>query len=68
MGDDLTDICVLKEAGLAVSVPNGSADTKRFAHYITQKRGGEGAVREVVELILRVKGEWKKIVEEIGAL
>ncbi len=68
MGDDLTDVCVLKEAGLAVSVPNGSNDTKRFAHYITQKRGGEGAVREVVELILRVKGEWKKMVEEIGAL
>lgn len=68
MGDDLPDICVLKEVGLAVSVPNGSSDAKRFAHYITEMRGGEGAVREVVELILKVKGGWKKIVEETGSL
>lgn len=68
MGDDVADICVLKEAGLAVSVPNGTNDTKRFAHYITEKRGGEGAVREVVELILTVKGQWKNIVKEFGCL
>ncbi len=68
MGDDVTDICVLKEAGLAVSVPNGSQDTKRFAHYITKKHGGEGAVREVVELILTVKGQWTNIVKELGGL
>lgn len=65
IGDDLADNCVLKKVGFAVSVPNGSLDTKRLAHYITRKSGGNGAVRELVELILTVKGQWKNIVMEM---
>ncbi|MCQ9206761.1 MAG: HAD hydrolase family protein [Omnitrophica bacterium] len=58
MGDDFIDISILKRAGLSVSVPNGVDEAKRVAHYITKRRGGEGAVREVCELILKAQGKW----------
>ena len=52
IGDDLPDIPIMKEVGLAVAVNNATEMTKSFAHYVSQKPGGEGAVREVVEIIL----------------
>ncbi len=58
MGDDLPDIPVLKRAGLAIAVPNAVAETKRVCNYITRKNGGDGAVREVVELILKTQNKW----------
>lgn len=61
IGDDLMDIPILKKAGLAVSVPNGSGEAKSVAHYITQASGGRGAIREVIEIILKSQGEWEKI-------
>ena len=66
MGDDLPDLPVLKRAGFAVVVPNAVAELKKVAHYITAQRGGAGAVREVVELILKAQGKWKNIVAQIG--
>lgn len=62
VGDDLPDIPILQRAGLAVAVADASVETKRVAHYITTARGGEGAVREVVELILKSQGKWKKAI------
>jgi 3-deoxy-D-manno-octulosonate 8-phosphate phosphatase (KDO 8-P phosphatase) len=56
VGDDLPDLPILKRVGLAVVVRNGHDAIKRFAHYVTAKRGGEGAVREVTDLLLRAKG------------
>lgn len=67
MGDDLPDICVLRKVGFAVTVPNSVAEVKKEAHYITKRAGGDGAVREVVELILKTQGMWKKTLKEIGA-
>lgn len=61
MGDDLPDLPLLKRVGFAVSVPNAAVDVKKTVHYITKCRGGEGAVREVVELILRNQGQWKGV-------
>jgi 3-deoxy-D-manno-octulosonate 8-phosphate phosphatase (KDO 8-P phosphatase) len=58
MGDDLPDACLLREVGLAVTVPNGRDEIKKMAHYVTMKKGGEGAVRELIELILKVQGKW----------
>jgi 3-deoxy-D-manno-octulosonate 8-phosphate phosphatase (KDO 8-P phosphatase) len=55
IGDDLPDIPVLKQVGFAVAVKNASAMTRKVAHYVTEKDGGEGAVREVVEIILRAQ-------------
>ena len=64
VGDDIVDICVLKRAGLAVVVGDGTAETKAFAHYITKATGGHGAVRETVELILKAQGKWEKVVAD----
>jgi 3-deoxy-D-manno-octulosonate 8-phosphate phosphatase (KDO 8-P phosphatase) len=62
VGDDLPDLPLLERAGLAVAVANAVPEVKRAAHYITTARGGEGAVREVVELILKAQGKWKKAI------
>ncbi len=64
MGDDLPDLPVLKRVGFAVAVPNAVDELKKVAHYITIRRGGAGAVREVVELILKAQGTWKDIVAQ----
>lgn len=58
VGDDLVDIPILKRVGLAVSVPNGVQETKNTAHFITKASGGNGAVREVCELILKAQNKW----------
>lgn len=55
IGDDVNDIEVLKVVGLAVSVADGLPQVKKLAHYITEKKGGEGAVRELTDMILMVK-------------
>ena len=56
VGDDTPDIPVLKRVGLAVAVRNAHATVKRSAHHVTAKRGGEGAVREITDLLLRARG------------
>jgi 3-deoxy-D-manno-octulosonate 8-phosphate phosphatase (KDO 8-P phosphatase) len=58
MGDDLPDLPVLQAAGLAVAVPNACTELRRIAHFVSQTPGGGGAVREVIELILRCQGAW----------
>ncbi|MGH9816868.1 MAG: KdsC family phosphatase [Candidatus Acidiferrales bacterium] len=62
MGDDLPDLQVLQRAGLAVAVANAWPETKKAAHYVTKRAGGYGAVREVVELILKAQGKWHTVV------
>lgn len=59
IGDDLPDLPVLKRVGFAVGVANAVPEVKKAAHYITKRRGGKGAVREVIELILKAQGKWK---------
>lgn len=61
VGDDLIDIPVLKRAGLAVVPPNAMDEVKQFAHFITQKKGGRGAVREVCDFLLKSQGKWEEI-------
>lgn len=56
IGDDLPDIPVMKEVGLAVAVKNASFLTQQNADYVTSSKGGDGAVREVIEIILDVQG------------
>ncbi len=60
MGDDLPDIPVAQRAGLAVCVADGAPELKAVAHYITDKPGGKGTAREVVELILKAQGRWEQ--------
>ena len=57
LGDDLPDLPVLRRAVLAASVPGAPAPVRAAAHYITEREGGHGAVREVCEFILNAQGK-----------
>ena len=59
VGDDLADLPVLKRVGLPIAVANGVAEVKAAARLVTTVPGGQGAVREVAELILQARGEWQ---------
>ena len=61
VGDDVIDLGPLKRAGLAVAVADGVTEAKTAAHFVTKTPGG-GAVREVIELILRAQGKWEQFV------
>ena len=67
MGDDLVDLSLMRKIGLPVAPANASPDIKEAAVYITNCRGGRGAVREVAELILKSQGKWKDVLEFYGA-
>lgn len=58
MGDDLPDLPVLRKCGLALSVPGAVDLVRNQAHYVTVRPGGQGAVREACELIMRAQGTW----------
>ena len=64
VGDDLTDLPLLQKAGLAVAVANARPEVKAAAHYVTGVQGGDGAIREVAEIILKAQGVWEKALEE----
>lgn len=64
IGDDIPDLPLLARAGLAVAVGDAAVEVKRVAHYITVAPGGRGAAREVVELILKSQGRWKKAIPQ----
>lgn len=59
VGDDLADLAVLKQVGWAVAVSNAVAEVRDVAHWVTTHAGGHGAVREVVERLLRARGEYE---------
>jgi 3-deoxy-D-manno-octulosonate 8-phosphate phosphatase (KDO 8-P phosphatase) len=58
VGDDAADVPVLGRCGLAVAVADACPEALRAAHYVTRRPGGRGAVREVIERILRCQGRW----------
>ena len=58
IGDDLADVPVLCRCGLAVAVADACPDARAVAHYVTRMPGGAGAVREVLERVLRCQGLW----------
>lgn len=62
VGDDLLDIPILRRAGVSICVANGVEEAKKVSHYVTQKKGGEGAVREAVERILIGKRKKKEAI------
>jgi 3-deoxy-D-manno-octulosonate 8-phosphate phosphatase (KDO 8-P phosphatase) len=63
IGDDLVDIPLLRRVGLAVAVADAVDEVKAVAHLVTERSGGQGAVREVIELILRAQGHWDSLLE-----
>jgi 3-deoxy-D-manno-octulosonate 8-phosphate phosphatase (KDO 8-P phosphatase) len=64
IGDDLTDVVVMRRVGLPVATANAREEVKRHAHYVTSVPGGQGAVREVIELILKAQGLWEEILKK----
>ena len=62
VGDDIVDLGPLKRAGFSVAVSDGVAEAKSAAHFVTHAAGGHGAIREVVEMILRAQGKWNPFV------
>jgi 3-deoxy-D-manno-octulosonate 8-phosphate phosphatase (KDO 8-P phosphatase) len=54
----------MKRAGLPVAVANGIAEIKALAKYVTQNRGGDGAVREFAEELLKARGDWVRLVDD----
>jgi 3-deoxy-D-manno-octulosonate 8-phosphate phosphatase (KDO 8-P phosphatase) len=67
IGDDLTDVVVMRRVGLAVATANARPEVKAMAHYVTREAGGQGAVREVVELLLKSQGRWPEILKHYEA-
>jgi 3-deoxy-D-manno-octulosonate 8-phosphate phosphatase (KDO 8-P phosphatase) len=68
VGDDLTDIAIMRRAGLAIATANARPEVKACAHLVTGRPGGAGAVREVCELLLRAQGHWEDLLRQYEAL
>jgi 3-deoxy-D-manno-octulosonate 8-phosphate phosphatase (KDO 8-P phosphatase) len=63
MGDDLLDLPLLLRAGLAITVPGAADEVRAAAHFETRRPGGEGAVREAIEFLLKAQGHWPGVME-----
>jgi 3-deoxy-D-manno-octulosonate 8-phosphate phosphatase (KDO 8-P phosphatase) len=63
VGDDLTDMPVMRYAGFGIAVANAVDEVKQCADYVTTRPGGSGAVREVIEYILKNSGRWRELME-----
>jgi 3-deoxy-D-manno-octulosonate 8-phosphate phosphatase (KDO 8-P phosphatase) len=61
VGDDLIDIPVLRRVGLAVCPENAVREVKEHVHFVTEQNGGNGAVREVCDFILKSQNKWEEI-------
>jgi 3-deoxy-D-manno-octulosonate 8-phosphate phosphatase (KDO 8-P phosphatase) len=61
IGDDLIDVGLIEKVGVGVAVNDASALVKKRAKYVTRKRGGEGAVREVIDLIMKARNLEKQV-------
>ncbi len=58
MGDDLADLPLMRRAGLALAPLNAAPEVRRAAHWVSRRRGGDGAVRAAVELLLKARNAW----------
>ena len=65
VGDDIPDVRVLRQVGLAVAVADACAEARAAAHYITTAPGGQGAVRETIERILRCQGTFDELISGV---
>ena len=63
IGDDFTDVVIMRRVGLSFATANARPEVKPIADYVTQAPGGSGAVREVVEVLLKAQGKWDSILK-----
>lgn len=64
LGDDLPDMPVAQRSGLGVAVANAAPELKAVCQYVTRANGGEGAARDLVELILKAQGRWEEAIPQ----
>lgn len=64
MGDDWIDLALLTRVGLAACPANGVAEVQAVCHFVTQRGGGQGAVREVCDLIIKAKGVRETLLQQ----
>ncbi len=64
VGDDVIDLPAMRRCGLAIAVPNAREEVKDEAHIMTDHAGGDGAVRDAVEYILRAQGKRGEVIEK----
>lgn len=64
VGDDLPDLPVLRRAGVAVAVADACPEVRAAADYVTMVPGGRGAVRDAIEWLLKLRGEWDRVSSE----
>ena len=62
MGDDLLDLVLLRRVGFAVAPANARPEVMDVAHFVTTASGGNGAIREFIEMVLKVQGKWDELV------
>jgi 3-deoxy-D-manno-octulosonate 8-phosphate phosphatase (KDO 8-P phosphatase) len=62
VGDDVIDLPVMRNCGLAIAVKNARREVKSEAHMITEHSGGDGGARDAIEFILKAQGTWKRVV------
>jgi len=60
-GDDIVDIPVMKKAGISFTVNDAVDECKKIADFVTEKKGGDGAVREITDMILKAQGFWEEV-------
>lgn len=63
LGDDLPDLPVIRTVGFGVAVADACAEVREAAHYVTKLPGGSGAVRELIELILKAQARWEDLIQ-----
>jgi len=66
IGDDLLDLATIRAVGLGVAVVDAVEDVRKAARYVTSVPGGQGTVREVIELILKNTGRWNDVMQRYG--
>ena len=64
IGDDFLDLPIMERVGLPIAVSDATPDVKRVARYVTKQKGGEGAVAEVLRMILTAQGKWQRAIRQ----
>jgi 3-deoxy-D-manno-octulosonate 8-phosphate phosphatase (KDO 8-P phosphatase) len=67
IGDDLTDIPPMRNAGFSAAPADAAPEVRRIATYVCTAPGGRGAVREAIESLLRAQGDWDQVLAGLGA-
>ena len=65
IGDDILDIPILKMAGFSATSENGVQEVKEIVDYVSNRKGGDGAVRDIIEFILKSQDKWQDVIKKV---